>query len=53
MQLDIFHLQGAGLAVPSELAGSRHHTVSEIISDLWQRLFHISIQLLIRIHLSY
>lgn len=50
MQLDVFHLSGTGLA---GRASWHHHTVSEIISDLWQHLFHIFIQLLIRIHFSY
>ena len=38
MQLDIFHLQGAGLAMPSKLAGSCHHTLNKIISNLQQHL---------------
>ena len=38
MQLDIFHLQGAGLAMPSKLAGCCHHTLNKIISNLQQHL---------------
>lgn len=38
MQLDILHLQGAGLAMPSKLAGCCHHTLDKIISNLQQHL---------------
>lgn len=38
MQLDILHLQGAGLAMPSKLAGRCHHALDEIISNLQQHL---------------
>lgn len=38
MQLDIFHLQGAGLAMPRKLTGCCHHTLDKIISNLQQHL---------------
>lgn len=38
VQLDVLHLQGVGLAMPRELAGSRHHALYEIVGDLQQHL---------------